>query len=375
MKRSNKIKYFDLKWFYLLLIGMVGLSSCIDNKSAGPIGINPTVPNLTHPGLWIVNEGGFTFGQASLSFLDLVEDSMYNKVFEGINGRLLGDVFQSINFYKGKAYLTVNNSQKIEVVDSLTFESIATITGFNSPREIVGYQNKLFITDLYSNKMKVVDATTYAEMAVIETKGWTNKMLIHNDKLYVTVQQIFANNTPTSRKGLLIIDPITYEIDKYLALAQGANSLVLDKNNKLWVLCDGGLEEEIGGLFKIDPLAHSIETAIYFPSEEYSASSLQMNKAKDQLYFIIADPGEGIDAFDIMKMDINVTELPNETWFDGEQLYIYGFMLDEERDEFYFNNAVGLLQEGFCYKYRLSNQSFIEKYQTGIFPSELYIRN
>ncbi|MCB0501847.1 MAG: hypothetical protein KDD32_04145 [Bacteroidetes bacterium] len=366
LKKSSILNQF----IGLSVLCVVLTASCINDKTAGPIGVNPSVPNLTHPGFWIVNEGGFTFGQASLSFLDLVEDSMYNKVFEGVNRRPLGDVFQSINYYQGKAFLTVNNSQKIEVVDSITFESIATITGLNSPREVLGFHNELFVTDLYADQITVLDATTYAIKDKIEVGGWTNKMLLHENKLYVTIQQILVNNIPGSRKGMLVIDPIDHSVEHYYPLSQGCNSLVVDKNNRIWALCDGGLEEEIGGIFKINPLSETIETSIYFQDETYSASSLQINTAKDELYFIVSDPDDGINAFDIMQLSVMDNEWPAETWLDGGQLYIYGFILNEDEDEFYLNDAVGLLQEGFCYRYRFSDQSLIKKYKTGIFPSE-----
>ncbi len=355
------------------IILIIAFTSCISDKSLGPIGIDSTIPNLTHSGVWITNEGGFTFGQASLSFLDLVEDSMYNNVFQAINNRPLGDVLQSLSYYKGKAYLVLNNSQKIEVVDSITFISIATINDLNTPRELIGHHDKLFVSDLYSNELTVLNANNYNVIKVIETGGWTNKMLVYENKLFVTVQQTFINNVVNSKKGIMVVDMNTLEEIAFIPLAQGANSLQLDKNQNLWVLCDGGLEEELGGLFRVDPINLSLELSINFPTRAYSANSLLINDAKDRLYYIISDPNEGINAYDIKTMDIDETVFSFTKWFDGGQLYIYGLLINEDRNEFYFTDAVGLIQEGFCYKYKLSDKSLINKYETGIFPSQLYL--
>lgn len=359
----------------LLFIGIVICTfGCINDQNPGPIGQNSEAPNLTHNGYWIANEGGFTLGQASLSFLDVVEDTLYNNVFQAINGRPLGDVLQSINYYKGKAYLIINNSRKIEVVDSITFQSLATITELNSPRELLGFQDKLFVTDLYSNKITVLDATTYQLIDEIETGGWNSKMLIRNDELFVTQRQIFSNNIPGNLKGLWKFNAITHDSLSFIDLAQGANSIALDKNDKLWVLCDGGLEEEVGGFYRINPADLNQELFIPLKNEQYSAGSMQMDIAKETMYFIMSDPDEGINSFDIMEMNITDNEIPTTPFYDGGNLYLYGFYLDENRQELFFTDAVGLIQEGFCYRINSIDKTIIAKYPAGIFPSQIYPR-
>ena len=372
----KKIFEHDRKQSLSLIVVLLSLlisQSCIDQKIPGPIGSNTAVPNLTHKGIWITNEGGFTLGQASLSFLDLVEDSMYNNVFQAINGRPLGDVLQSISYYNGRAFLVLNNSQKIEVVDSISFQNITTINDLNAPRELVGYKQKLFVSDLYSDKLTVLDANSYTQIDAIDAYGWTNKMIVFQSKLFVTVQQTFINNVIGSKKGLLIMDADSHEELAFVNLPQGANSLQLDRHNNIWVLCDGGLEEEIGGLFKINPISYDVERELYFPSIKYAGHSLTVNQARDKLYFIAADPNEGLNAFDIVSIGIEDTHYPNEVFLDGGSLYIYGFFINEEDDELYFNDAVGLIQEGFCYRLNFSDQTLIRKYKTGIFPSQIYL--
>ncbi len=371
--KRHKIVLKLRKLFACYSIALV-FTACIDDKSFGPIGDSQETPNLIHPGVLIANEGGFTFGQASLSFYDYLEDTIYNNVFNAINGRPLGDVLQSISYYQGKAFLVVNNSRKIEVVDSITFESIATISSVQSPRELIGYENKLYVSDLFSKELSVIDATTFELIQTIPTGGWTEKMLIYEDQLVVTLKQLFIDNVPGTRKGTLIIDLETDIETNYIPLAQGASSLVLDKHEKLWVLCDGGLEEEIGGLFKINADSWQVEDSIYFESNDYSASLLQIDQAGEQLYFILSDPDEGINAYDIIKLSINDTVIPVTPFFDGGHLYIYGFSMDEARNELQFTDAVGLIQEGFFYRYHLDDLSFINKSQAGIFPGQVYSR-
>ncbi len=85
-------------------------------------------------GILISHEGNFTSGNASVSYVSNDYSIVENSVFNNVNSRLLGDTAQSIAFNEGLAYIIVNVSQKIEVVDRYTFKSIATIdTGFNKP--------------------------------------------------------------------------------------------------------------------------------------------------------------------------------------------------------------------------------------------------
>ena len=167
---------------------------------------------------------------------------------------------------------------------------------------------------------------------------------------------------------------ISHDSIGFIGLAQGANSIVMDKNDKIWVLCDGGLEEEIGGLYRIEPSTLAQELFIPLINEEYSASSLQLNSSKETMHFILSDPDDGINSFDIMEMNIADVSLPQTPYYDGGNLYLYGFYLDENREELFFTDAVGLIQEGFCYKVNAFDKSIVSKYPAGIFPSQIYPR-
>lgn len=94
-------------------------------------------------GVFIVNEGNFTNGNASVSFFDRDSLTVTNDIFDKINGRPLGDVAQSMNEFNEKYYIVVNNSSKVEIVNSSDFVSTGVINGFALPRYFLGINSTL----------------------------------------------------------------------------------------------------------------------------------------------------------------------------------------------------------------------------------------
>ncbi len=93
----------------------------------------------------------------SPSFLTILS-KLYNNTFLSINQRPLGDVPYSMNIGGSRAYIVVNNSGKIEVVDRNHLKSVATISELNSPRYIsLVSDRKAYVTSLYSDSITVVD--------------------------------------------------------------------------------------------------------------------------------------------------------------------------------------------------------------------------
>ena len=88
-------------------------------------------------GVFVLNEGGFNSNSAEVSFLS-ENGTLEHEIYNAVNGSILGDVAQSIGFEGNKAYIVVNNSNLIRVVNRYTFELIATISsGLQNPRHIV----------------------------------------------------------------------------------------------------------------------------------------------------------------------------------------------------------------------------------------------
>jgi YVTN family beta-propeller protein len=334
----------------------------------------PTPVTPSEQGFYIINEGAFSQGNASLSFYNTDKDSLINDYYTLLVGRPLGDVFQSMSFNNGRIFFVVNNSQKIEVVDSASFSAIRTITGFTSPRGIYFYKNKAYVTDAQSNKITVLNATTYEKISEISVAGFTDRMVFTEGKFYVTVQQFFSYSEG-SLKGLVVLNPETDAIEDYLELREGAYDIVLDANKKIWVMCSGDYLAPVNGaLYRINPALLAIEKEFPFTNLAYFGSALKLSADKQSIYFTAPDPSGGFTETDIFKMPVTSNSLPEVPVYDGVDKYIYGYGVNEAKNELYILDAVGGGQKGNLVKVNATTGTDIFTKEVGYFPSNIVFK-
>jgi len=97
---------------FILIVTLLAMAAgCTDNPGS--------ISGETDTTYLILNEGAFGQGNASISTFNPAARELQNNVFASRNApRVLGDVLQSAIQHENRLYLVVNNSKKIEVVDS-----------------------------------------------------------------------------------------------------------------------------------------------------------------------------------------------------------------------------------------------------------------
>ena len=86
----------------------------------------------------VLNEGRIGTNMGAISVL--YRNGMVSPdVFRVVNNRPLGDVAQSITMINGKYFIALNNSKKIEIVNSKTFETLYTGRITTSDCGYIGY--------------------------------------------------------------------------------------------------------------------------------------------------------------------------------------------------------------------------------------------
>lgn len=337
-----------------ILVSLPLLNSC---KSDKPEDINEPQIVVNSKSVYICNEGNFQFGNASISYYNPSQNECSEDIFKSNNNSNLGDVCQSMTFFNGKAYIVVNNSHKIEVVNLSTFQRIATINGFNSPRYFLPINNsKAYVTDLYENRIAILDLNTNSISNYIPCNGWTEKLKMMYGKVFITNQR---------SDKLYVINAINDQITDSIPLKEGGNSVIEDKTGKLWVLCGGNRVSSIpGGLYRINPSTNEVEQSFPFTSSNTTPWRLTVNATNDTLYWL----NNGV-----YRMAINDSSLPTAPFIDQSGSNFYGLGIDPSTNEIYISDAIDYVQKGVIYRYQ-SNGNLINTFRAGIIPGEFYFR-
>jgi hypothetical protein len=118
----------------IVLIFLILFASCSeDDSSSEPLGDYEN-------GYFVTNEGPFQNGSGSLTFIG-DDGKVSQQVYKTVNSEDLGNIVNSMYVEGDRAYIVVNNSHKIVVVNSFTMEKITTIEGddINNPRYFVAF--------------------------------------------------------------------------------------------------------------------------------------------------------------------------------------------------------------------------------------------
>lgn len=229
-------------------------------------------------GIIILDEGNFMTPNAKVNYLSKDLHTLITDIYSSQNNNnVLGDVLQHIGFYQNKAFLVVNNSNIIKVVNRFTFQEIATITeNLQQPRYIAFSNNKIFVTNTISKNVTVYNATTLAYITSINLDNVTpEKILSVNNKIYVMKSYFGSGNQ------IAVINPVTHQVETNITLSIGLNSMVASADNSfLYALSTTNTATT---LYRISTTTNQVNKTFQYPLV-YNAQKLTLDN--HQLYFV-----------------------------------------------------------------------------------------
>jgi hypothetical protein len=315
-------------------------------------------------GVFIVNEGNYLYGNGSLSYYSIDSKEVINNIYSLANGVPLGDVAYSMTIYKGKGYVAVNNSSSIQVFDANTLLHQGTITDLPSPRHILFLNDeKALVSDLYARGISVINPTTMAVVGKINTGGPAMPFYQHGTENLIKIgSEVFTNCWSFDNKVLVISTESLAVIDSIEVGIQPL-AMVKDKNNFLWVVCDGGyagnpVGHERPSIIRINTSTHEVELKLNFPSLNDIVGQIATTPAGDSLYFI---------SNNIYKMHIDDSELPQEPIIYKNNRNFRALGVDPITGEIYVSDAIDYLSEGKVYRYSSCGVA-IDTIDVGIIP-------
>jgi DNA-binding beta-propeller fold protein YncE len=354
-----KHQFAKIALFSLMLSGFL-FSSCDktqETPDTGKYGL----------GVLISNEGTFGAGNGSISYYDTEGDSVINEIFQLENNRSLGDVVQSVIRIGDYAFIQVNNSNKIEIVDGKSFAEVGVLQNITQVRYAIGDENQAYATAWGTwgadGKVYFIDVKTLRVTDSVSTGNGPEALLLFGENLFV------ANSGGWGLDNTISIISTTNKILlKTLTVGSNPKSLVLDKNNKLWILCSGSTIYDANWmpsghhpstLVQVNPITMVVEKEIPLFADQHP-SKIAINPAGDKLYIGGGFGFSGIYTFGINEVSFTSNKLINNSF--------YGFDVNQEDGNIFAYESLNFTERGKLYIY---SESGVEKgtYTVGIAPN------
>ena len=225
-----------------------------------------------------------------------------------------------MGFYGDKAYIVVNLSNTIQVVNRYTLEHLTTIsTGLSNPRYIAFANGNAYVTNwgdasnAEDDYVAVINLISNSVTSSIPVTEGPERILEYNDKLYIahmggygfgnSISVIQANNNTVSS----------------IEVGDVPNSMAL-VNNDLYVLCGGKpswvqepLTETSGSLVQINLSTNTVTSALPFLVENHP-SNLVLHDNK--FYFTVNS--------NVFSKTISANTIPSTPIFSTSPQGVYG---------------------------------------------------
>ena len=338
----------------LLLLLSLSFSSC---KKEEP---KPDVGEFENA-VFIVNEGNFTAGNASLTYFNHQSSEVEQQVFYRKNNAPLGDVANSINFDENSIYIVVNNSHLVYKINLNTGLYEAKTTQLTSPRHLIKIdENRALISDLYEKSLALVNTETMEIVAHIPIGRTSENMLKVGSEVFVANWS--AYNQEQKNNLLMVVNIETLQLTDSIEVPLEPNSMVIDKDNNIWVLGSGGfLNEERPALWRIDPELKIVTKRFIFENINSSPTHLCINPERDKLYFLNKD---------VYQMDISTNLLSAKPFvLANETSNFYSLGVGPDADV-YITDANDYTRNGIVYRY--SSEGILKhSFEAGIIPGAI----
>ncbi len=328
------------------------LTSCLDDTPQVPQAPRGRYTN----GVFIINEGG-SAGTGDISFWDLDSNKVTNSIFARENNPVkLGVYAQSMLLHGNKGYIAVDNANKIIVVNQETFQQEGVLS-FQTPHTMLAEGNTGYVTEWINNdyanppkgRLAFVDLSTQKVTDTVNVDGaFPTKMVLLNNRLYIT------NSLDST---ISIVNTQTRKLENKVVVGYTPNSIVVDKDNMLWVLV-GNYTKATSKLIQLKPNNATLTVQKSFTIDKSNASRLTITPSKDKLYYLAND---NVYVQDIAAATVNTTPFL--------QRGFYGIGIDPTGTIFYGTDAGNYRDNGKVIRYNISTKAKIDSATVGVIPN------
>ena len=337
-----------MKKLLLIVLGCCFTLSC-DKDLLGPQKVDANEGDLIGRKVLILNEGNFQRNNASISCYKPKFKTLVDQVYSGKNSRPLGDVAQDLALYQDKYLISLNNSKRLELIDTGSFISVGRVENLDFPTYISIYQDKAFVSDLFSAKMYSIDLETLVIEKEIPLSRACSYSTLWNNKIAA-----IANNR------LLIIDPRLGIEDSSLIIAPNLGRPQIDQNNQLWILAKNGASSK---LIQLNPDL-SIAKELNFTSDE-NPKLLEISADRKTLFY---SSNTGVYSQSIFSNQLD------KKLIISHSRDLYGFNVDPKTGDFYLSDALSFDESSSVFRYDSLGQ-LVDSFNAGRISNSFHFSN
>ncbi len=346
-----------MKNFTLILTlfsALLVLNSCNDDEQ-----MMSTADVYTH-GTFVINQGKFGSGTGTISFISNNDNSVSQNIYQENNeGLVLGNVAQSMARVGNRFLITINNSEKVEIINASDFTYENTIEGIAQARYVLALNNdEALITSWGASgtdgKIFKVNTNTATINTTIDVSGGPEKMIAVDDVIYVTNSGGFFRDSI-----VYLLNETGDAIDSEIVVGDNPSDLVLDANGDVWVLCNGYTDFSDPNQSTNGRLVQ-LRNGSVVNSFEIGNGSSQLEVSKDGNTLFYMNGGK------VYSHDINNTSLSSTIIYEG---FFYGMGVNPFNGNIYLADAVDFDSNGNVVILDEDGE-IIETLEVGIIPGE-----
>ncbi|MFL9833839.1 YncE family protein [Chryseobacterium terrae] len=280
------------------------------------------IPEITYNnGFFITNEGNFGKPNAEVTFLTRDLSLMQNDIYKAKNNENLGDVLQTIVFNGDKAYLLLNNSNKIQIVDRYTFKKTGEITAqLNNPRYMAIANGNLYVSNDNQSAIKFVTVYKLSDNSFVKKIDFASTSTVEN--VVEAGGTIFVQNASYGFGDTITkINTTTNSIDgAAITVPNGDINKTISSNGNVYTIAGTATDSYI---YQISPTGAITKTTTL--NGIGNGKNLQIDGGR--FYFTSTNK--------VYSMDMNSTTVPTNpiiTAVDGGSYFtLYGFSVIDGR--------------------------------------------
>jgi hypothetical protein len=343
-----------MKKLIIYCLAFIWLGACTKDSD-----MDKNALGIDSDSFFVLNEGGFGNGNASLCLMDARLSSQCN-VYMDQTGMPLGDVLQSGAIENDDLYLVVNGSGRVVKMSLPEMEELGILEGLSSPRYFKKVsESKGYVSDLFARAIHIIDIDNMTKTGSLPFPGWSEEMEYADGELWVSNPELFAG---PRREYVYVVSVGTDRIIDSVRIGRDPVALGLDSDSDLWAIAKGNpSDDDPARLVRIDRASRTVVDSMELQSA-FSAK-LAVDRSSNTLAFFLDK---------IYVMDIGTGTLSDFSFGDLGLASPYGIEFDPRHaGSLWISDAGDFSSNGKIVRIDFRTGDVLEERETGINPNGL----